>query len=343
MCSLDRRGRSRAEQIAREAAARSLSVGEMETRLALSVLRATVRRVSVMPGERSIVLVSPGFLLSESRMDESEILDRAIYSHVIISSLDARGLYADSTDVSEPTWDANASMIKAEYAHRAGVTQSDVMADLADGTGGIFFRNNNDLHEGFRRVAATPEYSYTLGFSPQNLKLDGSFHVLKVTLSDSNGLSVLARRGYLAPKHVADPAADAKREIEEALYSREELGGIPFELHTELSKSGDTAAKLTVLSRVDLRQLKFRKVGGRNYDDITVVSALFDRNGNFITGLTKVVELRLTDETVETKLGSPLAVTATFDVKPGSYAVRAVVRDSEGQMIAARNDMVQIP
>ena len=58
----------------------------------------------------------------------------------------------------------------------AASAQDDLLAVLADGTGGVFFHNNNDLDEGFRRVADAPEYSYVLAFVPQNLKLDGSFH-----------------------------------------------------------------------------------------------------------------------------------------------------------------------
>jgi hypothetical protein len=50
------------------------------------------------------------------------------------------------------------------------------MWQLAEGAGGTFFHNNNDLTEGFERVAATPEFSYVLGFSPVALKEDGSFH-----------------------------------------------------------------------------------------------------------------------------------------------------------------------
>jgi hypothetical protein len=36
-------------------------------------------------------------------------------------------------------------------------------------------------------------------------------------------------------------------------------------------------------------------------------------------------------------------VKSSFDVKPGSYMVRLVVRDTEGQMMAAANGAVDIP
>ena len=51
--------------IAQTTALHVLSVGNDETRLTLNSLKDVIRRLSVAPGERSMVLVSPGFLHSE--------------------------------------------------------------------------------------------------------------------------------------------------------------------------------------------------------------------------------------------------------------------------------------
>jgi hypothetical protein len=218
-----------------------------------------------------------------------------------------------------------------------------VLAELAYGTGGTFFHNSNDLDEGFRRVATRPEYFFILGFSPQNLKLDGTLHNLKVTLKNASKVTLQARRGYYAPKHIADPAETAKREIEEALFSREELHDLPVEMHTQFFKSSDELAKVTVLVRVNAKQLRFRKAEGRNRNDLTIASALFDRNGNYVAGIEKHLEMRLKDDTLENKLRSGLTVKTNFDVKPGTYLVRLVVRDTEGQLMSAENGSVEIP
>jgi hypothetical protein len=214
---------------------------------------------------------------------------------------------------------------------------------MASGTGGAFFENNNDLDEGFRRLAVAPEYFYVLGFSPQNLKLDGSFHALNVALKPPGDLSLSARRGYYAPKHLSDAVKTATREIEEALFSREEMRDIPVELHTQFFKSTEQDARIALLVRVDVRHLRFRKEDGRNRDDLTVVSGLFDRNGNYVIGNRKRIEMRLRDETLENRLGSGIAVRTSFDVKRGSYMIRLVVRDDEGQLMAAENGAVEIP
>jgi hypothetical protein len=152
-----------------------------------------------------------------------------------------------------------------------------------------------------------------------------------------------ARRGYYAPKHLPNPEEDAKREIEEALFSRDELQDIPVELHMQFFKSSDVAAKIAVLARVNVKNLRFRKADGRNNDNVTVLSGVFDRNGNYITGMQKIVELRLLDPTLEKVMNSGITVRSNFDVAPGSYVIRLVVRDSEGQNMAARNGVVEIP
>jgi hypothetical protein len=194
-----------------------------------------------------------------------------------------------------------------------------------------------------KRVSDAPEYFYMLGFAPQNLKLDGTFHRLKVALKESNKLALQARRGYYAPRHVADAVETAKREIEEALFSREEIHDIPVELHTQFFKSSDENARLAVLVRVDVKHIHFRKEAGRNRNDLTIVSGLFDRNGNYVTANERIIEMRLRDDTLENKLGQGINLKTNFDVKPGSYLVRLVVRDAEGQMMSAQNGAVEIP
>jgi hypothetical protein len=56
-----------------------------------------------------------------------------------------------------------------------------------------------------------------------------------------------------------------------------------------------------------------------------------------------LVELRLKDETLENRLGSGMTLKFNFDITPGGYVIRVVVRDREGQLMAARNSVVEIP
>jgi VWFA-related protein len=336
---------SSAQQMAQAAAQQELSVGEQGTRVTLSVIKNMIRRMSVMPGQRLVVIASPGFLAqtSEAISDKVDILDTAARANVMISALNARGLFTTNMDASQQgAYSPTVQQLMSQYMRESAVATEDVLAEMADGTGGMFFHNNNDLTEGFARVAAAPEVSYVLGFSPLIMKPDGSFHRLKVSVVSRKDLSIQARRGYYALKHNNNAEEDAKADIHDAIFSREEMRDIPVDLETQFFKTDDTSAKLTVVARVDLRRLRFKKVDGRNHDDLSVVSVLFDRNGNYLTGMTKTVTMKLRDETLA-RLHSGITVKTSFDVKPGTYVIRLVVRDAEGQAMAAQNGAVEIP
>jgi VWFA-related protein len=332
-----------ATNVARGVAAQVWNQGDAESRYAILALRDAVRRLSATPGQRGIILISPGFLtLPQFQSDKTELIDHAIRANVMISSLNARGLYVIVADAHSQIQSPAGTALRAQYDSASALAENDVMEEVAAGTGGVFFHNNNDLLEGFKRVAARPDYVYVLGFSPQNLKLDGRFHGLKITVN-AKKVDIQARRGYFAPQHLADPAEAARQEIQEAIFSREELRDIPLRLQTQFFKSGEDAAKLAVVAHVDVRVLHFRKENGRNMDNLLVASGIFDRNGNLVVGSEKTIEMHLKDQTLETRLGSGITVKSSFDVKPGSYVIRLVVRDSEGELMAAANGAIDIP
>jgi len=333
-----------ARRIAMQAAAQELNLGDHETRQAMGVIKELVRRMAAMPGQRSIIVVSNGFVtLPEHNTDKMDIMDRAIRANVLVNSLDARGLYTDTPDITRSGTNFETDRILSQMERETNRAQSDVLAELAYGTGAAFVQNTNDLDGGFARLATAPEYYYLLAFSPQNLKMDGGFHSLKVTLKAVKDVSAMARTGYYAPKHLENAIETAKREIEEALFSREEMSDIPVEMHTQFFKSGDDAARIALLVKVDVKRLKFRKENDRNCNELTVVAGLFDRNGVYAAGNQKRIDMRLLDETVEKRLGNGLTIRSSFDVKPGTYSVRLVVRDAEGQLMTAQNGTVDIP
>jgi VWFA-related protein len=336
-----------AQSAVNAAVSRMLSVGPHESRLALIVLKDVVRRLSAAPGSRMILLLSPGFFLTtDLRPDETELMDRAIRANVTINSLDARGLYTiipggDASQRGVSTAAATAVLTSVE--HERATAEADVMAELADATGGTFFHNDNGLQQGLKQLAAQPEFVYVLGFSPQNLKFDGSFHAVKVAVRNSKIYQLQARRGYYAPNHAADPELEAKQEVQEAFFSREEIQEIPVDLHTQFFKSTDVNARLTVLAKVDVRQIQFRKVEDRNNNRLTVIAGVFDRNGNFVTGVQQNVDMRLRDATLAKAQSAGITLRSNLDLTPGTYAIRVVVRDAEGRQMAARNGVVEIP
>ena len=335
-----------APPIARATLRAVFNEGASEASSAFRTLNNVVRLLGSMPGDRVMILVSPGmYLPDELQRSLSESIDRATRSGVIINTLDGRGVYtADPTGEVQGCQLTNTQTQQevARFNLAAITAQGLILRDLAEATGGTAV-SDNDFLGGLNRLANPPEYVYYLGFYPRDLKPDGKFHEIKVTLPDTQGLAVQARKGYWAPSHVEDSATAATREIGEAVFSHDDIRDLPIDIDTQFYKTSAADARLRVTAHLDIRQLHLLRQDDLNRDNVTMVCALFDGNGNYLKGVQRVVELRVKDENVERRRDRGLTVNTDFEVKSGAYMIRVVARDTEGQQMAAANDTVEIP
>jgi VWFA-related protein len=195
------------QRAAMSAATRALAMGEEDARESLAPFRTVVSAMSKLPGERVLIFVSSGFLsLSPETMKlKSDIMDLAARSDVIVNAMDARGLYVGNIDASQGGSTSTIGLVTGQLGqNRLASMQAgeNAMSELAVGTGGRFFHNNNDLLGGLDSLAAVPENLYLLEISLKDVKSNGAFHRLQLKL-DKPGLEVLARKGYVAPKEAA--------------------------------------------------------------------------------------------------------------------------------------------
>ncbi len=191
-----------------EAAQLSLTLGEEDVRTTLLYISELVRKMGNLPGQHTLILISPGFYtgIPEARFLESEVMDTAARANVTINTLDARGLYTTGPKAEE-LFDGGTRVTQEQIrSHTESlIVVEDVMAALADASGGTFFHNSNDIEGGLKRLAAAPEYVYLLEFSLDKVKLDGRYHSLKVKV-DRGGLSLQSRQGFFAPKRGMEAA-----------------------------------------------------------------------------------------------------------------------------------------
>jgi VWFA-related protein len=189
-----------AERLADSAAMRALNLGRQDVMVTYAAIREFVRRMANLPGQRALILVSPGFLPleQESRAEESGVMDLAAESNVTISALDARGLYTTSMTASDDLRGREPDQV-SDYRRASMRAAEEAMGELADGTGGTFFHNSNDLDAGFKAITEAPEVVYILELPLDGVKANGTYHRLEVKV-DREGMEVQARRGYFMPK-----------------------------------------------------------------------------------------------------------------------------------------------
>jgi hypothetical protein len=255
---------------------------------------------------------------------------------VVINGLNARGviLAEEEEDVASrkvvvsrraPPSAASPEQLWIRYRRESAVADGDVMKDLAEGTGGVFFHNNNNLRLGFERVAAAPEFSYVLGFSPGGLKPDGSFHSLRVRLQNGKGASIEARRGYYAVTPDSEEIRSSRAALEDAILARDERSDIPIVLLTGSSMPlNASAAKVLATAKIDVTSL-----ASAAFD---VAATLFDPEGAYVTGTAETVKFDARQRRL------PITLHWEFpDIPPGSYVVRLVVREPKSKSMTTIN------
>ena len=187
---------------------RALSVGRQDVMSTLAAIAALINRMGQVPGRRSLVLVSPGFLnVEHESLDvESRIIDLAARSNITVSAMDARGLYTGEMTASQrsPMLGGRSLQMNSEMQRSAMKLSENVMAELADGTGGTFFHNNNDLETGLKELSERPQCLYLLELPIGDVKRNGSLHRLSVKVS-RDGAAVSARQSYFVPKPEKPP------------------------------------------------------------------------------------------------------------------------------------------
>ena len=303
--------------------------------------------------------MSPGFTSYGAQNQLDRIIDRALRAEVVINSIDPRGLaiLMQEADASQGYTPADAGLAGAQHAV-AGASEfasSGVLAEVAAGTGGKFFHNNNDLVAGFRSLTSSAG-SYILAFAPTDVKEDGKFHELQVKLKDKHsGFTVQARRGYFAGKRgLTDGEPDAKPpvvsaaeiqaedQIRQALLSQGDVQQFPVELSAKLAGTQNNKRELDLIAHLDTRALRFHKEGENNVNSVTFVFAVFDEKDTLVDTEQRRARVNLSDAQLPQLYRGGMDVTMSFWLPPGSYRIRQIVADSDERHMTTISEAIQI-
>lgn len=332
--------RDQAELLARTAVEQAVALAQADNNQVYDQLLAIVKWMETKPGRRTVVFVSPGVSLTSDRARLQRVLEEANRQKIVFNTLDARGVYTAAAYSGQSTGrqTPKAMTLNSQEA----VDQTELLVNLADGTGGTHYLSSNDIAGGLKQLGDEPAITYILTFSPTAAKGDGAFHELKVQLAGKEHYQIEARNGYYDDKKV-DDAKQVEAEIRNALYSGNELLDMPMDLKLAAVKNGTADAKIQIAVVLGIKSVPFRKEGDRNCNVLMTAVAIFDENGNYVLGGERSFDLRLTAPTYNQFLDTGMPMHAEYAVKPGKYLVRQLVREGAGGQMSVREGMVEIP
>jgi VWFA-related protein len=194
----------------------------MQTRVLFRALRAIAQASGNLPGRKNVVLFSEGLPATvETDAGVASVVDAANRANVAFYVIDPSGLGGESGvigsfDASGASGGRRSSQVARDNANAGrgtdvvgGDTKFDVayqrmnadsgrdgLRNVADQTGGLLIKNQNELKASLERIDRDLREFYTLTYQPQDSVFDGSFRKIKIDVA--GGHTVRFRKGYYA-------------------------------------------------------------------------------------------------------------------------------------------------
>jgi VWFA-related protein len=156
----------------------------------LQNLREVIAGLSRIPGRKTLMLLSEGFFVEESRSTLERLSAEAARAGIVIYSIDGRGLI-------NPLRESADASTRARPRSTAFDTGMDGPNLLTTGTGGFMVRGIDDMSRAFGMIVRDTSTYYVIGYHPENSTMDGTFRKIEVR-SKLAGQRVRARKGYAA-------------------------------------------------------------------------------------------------------------------------------------------------
>jgi VWFA-related protein len=308
---------------------------KMYTLASRGALNLIIRGLHQFPGRKCLLLFSENVKTVDlndpftSGLLEAaqKVTDSANRSSVVIDAIDPRGVV----------------FAGGQAANEQYVRSIQGLAYLADQTGGLFLRYDNDLAGSIERALADKQGYYLIGYVPPSDTFKrGTFHRLALRLKRP-GFRLRYRQGFLGVSDETAPPSESG--ITAALVS-------PF-------NSEDVRVKLTPVSGFDERQgpyitsllhinaqsLRFMdEPGGWLKAAVLTLVATFDENGKMTAKTSRPIDIRVKPEQREEleKHGVVYAV-GHWVKQAGVYQLRAVVEDLGSRRIGSAASFVEVP
>ena len=323
-------------------------------RATLTLLNRIMVSLDGSRGRKAVLLVSGGFIHDTTLPDFKRVPESARRSNVVIYFVDARGLEGMPVEMTaqfgmapEPRELASGGF-GGEYIGSTMLTgelASEGAQALASESGGFTIKNTNDLASGIGRIANESEAYYLLGYRATNTLRDGRFRKIEVDVRRS-GTNVRARKGYYAglEDEVVSESAARDRAFQRALDSPFPNDAIPLRMSAFVfHESGAGKASVLVACEVDVSRFAFEARDGRLLDDLQYLLVVAQRETGEHFRHDENVELRLSPVTRESLAKSGYLVARPFELAPGGYQAKIVVRDRNGVRVGSLVHDFEVP
>ncbi|HEX4959242.1 MAG TPA: VWA domain-containing protein [Thermoanaerobaculia bacterium] len=212
---------------------------------------------------------------------------------------------------------------------------------LANETGGELFKDANNLREPLERVLDRTSVTYLLSFERSDLKLDGSYHRLRVKAKLPAGARLSHRAGYYAPRPFKDlDPLERNLLASDGIASASPRREVDLNVLAAPFRASESLSYVPVIVEVGGHSLLEGQAG--NKLNLEIYSYVSNAEGQMKDFFSQRVELDLGKGRQAVAEGG-VKYYGHFDLPQGDYQVRVLVRNADTGRTGVQTAHVEVP
>lgn len=355
----------------------------LQTTATLQTVRNSILALKSVPGRKTMILVSDGFLLEPREADHYQqmqrIVDSATRAGVVIYSLGSDGLgFGPNNPFGAEKSSFDLTGVGISLSGREQFASLIGLNTLAADTGGVSIINTNDLSGGLKRIVDESSSYYLLAYYPTSVEKDGKFKKFQIKIKSRKDLTIKTRKGYFSGgekidlKELAKKEKNAKEKAaknnkvdnnkdssqENVENTNSNINSNLFQAMTSILPVKDVNLKLkadflgyidnskdnsAVSLAVNLNNIDFNKVNNNYQNKLNTLLVVVAENGKIAHSSESVLDLNLTEARYKQIGKAWFFFSRTLTLKPGFYNIRFALRDPISNKLGSATTWVEVP
>ena len=339
------------------------ALSAQQTRPVLAALAAICEGLRPIPGKKTLIMFSEGFVAPESLdWQVQSTVDIANRANVTIYIIDSSGLTGgapksgalvaasplgaisgDNSMESRRRSAAGESVFDVTR-HEGLNRQQDLLYKIALDTGGRFIKNTNDIAGGLQRIDADIRSRYTLSYRSTDQNFDSNFRKVKIEVRRPDA-SVMARAGYFAiPPSQIVPFSPEDRKLLANVPALEAHPTLPLAFQMNFYRSGEDFYTVPLSFEIPPSAVQFDRQGDKERLQLEVLGVIrAEGEDKILSRLGGNFGVALSPAQYESILNDNIFYRQDMQLAAGSYTIDLIVRDRLSGKAAARREKLVLP
>ncbi len=331
-----------------------------QSRPILASLAALAEGLRPIPGKKTVVLFSQGFV-TPAVLDwqVQSTIDLANRANVAIYIIDSAGLKAGapaSGAVAPPSALSGVSAATNQEQRIQAVggetvfdnvrqegqsREHDILYRISGDTGGRFFKGNNDIGLGLERINQEIQSRYTLAYRSTNQNFDGTFRKVKIEVRRPDA-EIISRSGYYAiPPEEIVLLSPADKKLLANFAAVQSNPGFPIFVSLTPFRSREGLYTVPLAIELPPASVKFDRKGDKRSMQLEVLGVLKSTPERVLSRLGGNFDVNLAASDYDLIVNNNIFYRQDMQLAPGDYTIDVIVRDKlSGKTTAQREHLV---